>query len=55
MTLSTKDKVAEKFMAWKPVVEMQSGMKVKVMRTDGGGEFISIAFRAWLADKGVTI
>ena len=34
---------------------MQSGMKVMVMRTDGGGEFISIAFRAWLADKGVTM
>ena len=55
MTLKSKDKVAEKFMAWKPVVEMQSRTKVHVMRTDGGGEFISHAFKAWLADKGVTI
>ena len=55
MTLKSKDKVAVNFMAWKPVVEMQSGTKVHMMRTDGGGEFISHAFKAWLADKGVTI
>ena len=55
MVLKSKDKVAEKFMLWKPVVEMQSGTQVHVMRTDGGGEFISHAFKAWIFDKGVTI
>ena len=55
MVLKSKDKVAEKFMMWKPVVEMQSGTQVHVTRTDGGGEFISHAFKAWLSNKGVTI
>ena len=48
MTIKSKDKVAKKFMVWKPVVEMQSGTKVHVMRTNCGGEFISHAFKAWL-------
>ena len=55
MVLKSKDKVAENFMPWKPVVEMQSGTQVHVMRTDSGGEFIPHAFKAWLFDKGVTI
>ena len=55
MVLKSKDKVAEKFMLWKPMVEMQSGTQVHVMRTYGGGELISHALKAWLSDKGVTI
>ena len=55
MVLKSKDKVAEKFMLWKPVVEMQSGTQVHVMRTYGGGELISHAFEAWLFDKCATI
>ena len=55
MVLKSKDKVAKKFMLWKPVVEMQSGTQVHVMRIDGGGEFISHASKAWLFYKGVTI
>ena len=38
------NQMAEKFMAWKPVVEMLSGTQVHVMRTDGGEEFILLAF-----------
>ena len=37
-TLKHKSEVFEKFTEWKAVVEKSSGMKLKVLRTDNGGE-----------------
>ena len=37
-TLKHKSEVFEKFTEWKSMVEKSSGMKVKVLRTDNGGE-----------------
>ena len=35
-------------------MEWLTGKKLKVCRTNGGGEFTSKAFLAWLKDKGIT-
>ena len=37
-TLKHKSEIFEKFTEWKAVVEKSSGMKLKVLRTDNGGE-----------------
>ena len=37
-TLKHKSEVFEKFTEWKAVVEKSSGMKLKVLRTNNGGE-----------------
>ena len=35
------------------MVENQKGRKVKVLRPDNRGEYISTEFKAYLADKGI--
>ena len=35
---------SEKFTEWKSLVVKSSGIKVKVLRTDNGGEYISKEF-----------
>ena len=35
------------------MLENQKERKVKVMRSDNGGEYISTEFKAYLADKGI--
>ena len=42
--LKYKNEVFEKFTEWKSLVEKSSGIKVKVLRTDNGGEYISKEF-----------
>lgn len=42
--LKHKDKVFDKFLEWKGLVEKSSGRKLKVFRTDNGGEFTSAKF-----------
>ena len=37
-TLKYKSEVFEKFTEWKSMVKKSSGIKVKVLRTDNGGE-----------------
>ncbi len=37
--LKTKDQVFERFVQWKSLVEMSSEKKLKILRTDNGGEF----------------
>ena len=51
--LHTKDQVFEKFCEWKSMVEKSSGKKIKVIRTDNGGEFTSKEFEAFLTKEGV--
>ena len=47
-TLKHKSEVFEKFMDWKSMVKKSSGMKVKVLRTDNGGEYNSKEFEQYL-------
>ena len=51
--LKTKDQVFECFKVWQAEVENFTGKKVKVLRTDNGGEFTSNAFEAHLKACGI--
>ena len=41
--MKNKSEAFQKFAEWKAMVEKSSGLKVKVLRTDNGGEYTSNA------------
>ena len=51
--LKTKDQVFERFQEWKKQVENLSDWKLKVLRTDNGGEYISGKVEVFLKSCGV--
>ncbi len=51
--LKKKSDVFETFLRWKAVVENESEKKVKVLRTDGGGEYLSTEFKKFLEKSGI--
>ena len=51
--LRTKDQVFERFVQWKALVEKSSGKKLKILRTDNGGEFTSTQFEDFLKTEGI--
>ena len=48
-----KDMVFDVFKQWVALVETQTGCKLKCLRTDNGGEFMSHAFTTLCAEKGI--
>ena len=51
--LKKKDKVLSKFQNFVTHVENQSGKKVKCLRLDNGGEYVSKAFEHFCESKGI--
>ena len=51
--LKHKDEVFDCFVQWKAQVEKSSGRKLKVLRTDNGGEHTSAKFENYLKAEGV--
>ena len=51
--LTSKDEVATMIKKVKMRVEAKSGKKLRVLRTDRGGEFTSVEFTAYCMDQGV--
>ena len=51
--LRMKDKVFDAFKLWKPLVENEVEHKIKVLRTDNGGEYVNHAFESFLAVHGI--
>ena len=51
--LSTKDETFDAFRSFKARAERQSECKLKILRTDGGGEYISNEFKAYLSQEGI--
>lgn len=51
--LRRKDQVFERFLEWRALVENSTGQKLKVLRTDNGGEFTSKEFESHLRKTGV--
>ncbi|KAK4313452.1 hypothetical protein Pmani_015209 [Petrolisthes manimaculis] len=51
--LKGKHEVFAKFKEWKKCVENQMGRKIKILRTDNGGEYKSNDFEQYLIDEGV--
>ena len=52
--LAKKSDAADVLMRWIPQVEVQTGKKLKVLRSDNGGEFLSGKFTNWLSLRGTT-
>ena len=51
--LKSKDQVAEKFCEFEAEVTNECDSKIKTLRTDGGGEYMSIKFKEYLKSKGI--
>ena len=51
--LMSKDKAATTIKKFKMCTEAESGKKLRVLRTDRGGEFTLVEFAAYCADQGV--
>jgi hypothetical protein len=47
--LKTKGEVFDKFKAYKALVDNQTGMKIKTLRSNNGGEFVSKKFDEFFA------
>ena len=50
--LAKKSNAAEVLRRWIPIMENQCGRKLRVLRSDNGGEFISNEFKNWLELRG---
>ena len=51
--LTSKDEVADATKRFQAGADAESEKKLRVLRTDRGGEFISVEFVAYYADQGV--
>lgn len=51
--LKRKDQVYETFVNFKNFVENQSGKKIKILRTDNGGEYCNNVLRSFLQSAGI--
>ena len=51
--LKNKSEVCDIFKNWKIMVENQTGHRLKILRTDGGGEYTSKIFEDYLTSEGV--
>ena len=51
--LHTKAEAFARFCEWKSMVELNTGIFIKVLQTDGGGEYESHAFNSFLSNCGI--
>jgi len=51
--IASKDEAAAAIKKFKARAELESGRKLKALRTDRGGEFTSIEFGAYMADHDI--
>ena len=51
--LKHKDEVFDRFLECKAMVEKASGQKLKILRTDNGGEYTSNKFEEFLKSEGI--
>ena len=51
--LQKKDQLFSKFCEFKALVEKYTGKKVKALRSDNGGEYISNEFKKFCAKEGI--
>jgi hypothetical protein len=51
--LARKEDFFQSFLRWKARVEKETGRKLKVFRSDGGGEYVSKEMENYLKDEGI--
>lgn len=51
--IQRKHQVYEKLKEWKAMVEKSTGKKLKVLRTDNDGEYVSKDFEGFLTNEGI--
>jgi transposase InsO family protein len=51
--IKTKDEVLHVFQKFKVMVEKQAERKIKILRSDGGGEYTSTAFKDFCTREGI--
>ena len=51
--MKNKFDVFETFKKWKAIVETETGLKVKCLRSDNGGEYIDGGFNEYCAAQGI--
>jgi hypothetical protein len=51
--IKTKDEVLNVFLKFKVMVEKQAERKIKILRSDGGGEYTSTAFKDFCTREGI--
>ena len=51
--MKTKDEVFGIFLKWKAMIEIQSGRKIKCLRTDNGGEYKNDLFQKICEENGI--
>lgn len=51
--MKTKDEVFNRFQEFKALVENRTGRRIKVLRSDNGGEYTSKDFKCFYADVGI--
>ncbi|CAI7907203.1 unnamed protein product [Closterium sp. NIES-53] len=53
LNLPSRDMALAAFTAWLSVAERESGVKLKSLQSDGGGEYTSQRFKQYLAERGI--
>ena len=51
--LKHKSEVFEAFKIWKAMVENETGLKIKKLRTDNGGEYEDTIFKKFFYENGI--
>jgi transposase InsO family protein len=51
--MKCKDEAFDKFTEWKAMVEKSTGLQVKAIRSDNGGEYLSSKFIDYLKTEGI--
>ncbi|CAJ2667154.1 unnamed protein product [Trifolium pratense] len=51
--MKSKDEVLQNFKSFKLLVEKQSEKKIKILRSDGGGEYTSNEFKTFCSENGI--
>ena len=51
--MKNKSNVFETFKKWKAMVEIETGLKVKCLRSDNEGEYIDGGFSEYCATQGI--